>query len=166
MADSLVQHQGTGGRLGGAGHQKQNVQVCHRRPHEYVLARGDLCNDRSTVLGFQRYLIPGHRGDLLLAKNAAGLAFHDAIRRFNVVKTADAFYDITVHACLRQPNSEAHQSARPEPSLLEADSPVSVLEEEPEEELLSPPHRLPHQSLPLSLGASGSTGAAPGLRSR
>ena len=99
----LVQHQGTGHRLHGACHNEQHIQICNRRAHKHVFARPDLVDDR-TVRG-KLYPIACHRLDAAFTEDAARLAFFDAIRRFYVVKAADALCDI-VH-------SVPHQSGLP-----------------------------------------------------
>lgn len=99
----LVQHQGTGHRLHGACHNEQHIQICNRRAHKHVFARPDLVDDRA-VRG-KLYPIACHRLDAAFTEDAARLAFFNAIRRFYVVKSADAFCDI-VH-------SVPHQSGLP-----------------------------------------------------
>ena len=93
----LIQHEGAGGGLGGACHEEQHVEVRHGRADEDVPPGRDVRDDRPAVLGLQRHHVARHGGDLLLAEDAPGLALHDAFRRLNVIKSANAFCDITCH---------------------------------------------------------------------
>ena len=64
----------------------------------------------------QRHLIARHGGDLLFAEDAPGLALDHTLFGLDVVKSANSFYDISLHPFLPQDSSALHQSPRPVPS--------------------------------------------------
>ena len=99
----FIQYAGAGHRLGRAGHDEQHIQVGDGRPHEHILAGGDLVDH--VTLGVQGHNVPGHRRNAPLAEDPAGAAFLQAGFGADIIETAHALCDVTGHPVYTLPSS-------------------------------------------------------------